>query len=96
MWGTYAPLPGLLQTVPRGELYAMVLVVERVFEGNLEIRSDSKVNVDLFHKGKQVCLTSSNSDLWVRVWEVLDSRDVFLEMVWVKDPETRMISSNYG
>ena len=84
VWGAYAPLPGLLQTVPRGELYAMVLVVERVLEGNLEIRSDSKVNVDLFHKGRQACLASSNSDLWLRLWDVLGSREVCLEMIWVK------------
>ena len=91
-FGVFAPLPGHAQTSPRGELYAILLVVRNVSEGNLCIKSDSKISVDLFRAGKERCLEAANSDLWAEIWQLLDDKPLRLTLQWVKGhgdvPET--------
>ena len=84
VWGVFAPLIGTHHTVPRAELYAMVVIAQHLGPGRSTLRSDSKVNVDLFAKGKAACVESANSDLWMLLWEVLDRGDVQLVIIWVK------------
>ena len=83
-WGAFFALPGAVQTVPRGELFAIVVVVERIGLGLVEVRSDSKLNVDLFNKGRDECLASQHSDLWQRLWSILEAGAVQLKLTWVK------------
>ena len=91
-FGVFAPLPGHTQTTPRGELYAILLVVRNVSEGELMIKSDSKISVDLFRAGKARCLEAANSDLWAELWQLLDEKPLSLALHWVKGhgdvPET--------
>lgn len=83
-WGVFAPLVGTAQSVPRAELYAVLVVVLHVQSGPSEIRSDSKVNVDMFAQGQEACLNSVNSDLWQQIWSALTDRQVQLTFTWVK------------
>ena len=84
-FGLFAPLPGATQTVPRGELYA-ILVVMRHTQPDSEylIYSDSKLNVDLYLDGYDACMKSQNADLWEEVFDILRTRNVVLSLVWIK------------
>ena len=84
LWGAYGPVPGLSQTVPRGELYAILAVVERVKPGETTVSTDSLVNVHSYHKGRQACMQAENSDLWCQIFSLLDSRGIVLTLKWVK------------
>ena len=92
VWGAYAPLVGSVQSIPRAELFAIWVVVSMVQSGNLEIASDSKVNVDVFLRGRDACRLSENADLWLLIWQKLDEGHVVLSLRWIKghaaqDPE---------
>ncbi len=68
-WGAWGPLPGELQTVPRGELYIIIIVLERTVPHlSLTVVSDSQVNVKLYLKGPAATANAANHDLWVRLW----------------------------
>ena len=84
LWGAFAPLPGAAQSVPRAELYAILVIIERAAPGAFVIRTDSKVNVQLFQRGKEATFASVNSDLWSRLWAVLDRGEVSCTLIWVK------------
>ena len=84
IWGAYLALPGPLQTVPRSELYAVMVIVERASVGLFEVRSDAKIIVDLYARGRAACLSAEHSDLWRRIWSILDRGVVILRLVWVK------------
>lgn len=82
-WAAHCPLIGEVQTVPRAELFAIYLVVSRVTHGRLFIVSDSKVNVDLFRNGRSSCMGSINFDLWIKIYQHLDNKNIHLSIFWV-------------
>ena len=85
LWGAFAPLPGKLQTVPRAELYAILVVCQHVVrEGHIVIVSDSKLNVDAFNKGEPFCMTAANCDLWREVFDCIEKRALSLQLLWSK------------
>ena len=95
-WGAFLALPGLVQTVPRAELMVLVVVVERVSPGMTVIKSDNRWVVDTFGQGKDHCLAAQHSDLWTRIFEVLDRGLVVLEVTWVKGHvESVEVASRY-
>ena len=83
LWAAHAPLPGLVQTVPRAELYAITLVTSKMSHGIVHVVSDSKINVDLFGRGRNACLVSANSDPWRHMFENVDSKSLTLRLFWV-------------
>ena len=84
-FGLFAPLPGTVHTVVRGELYAILLVVRLVcIEAVVTVASDSKVNVDLFDKGKPACLQTNNADLWEELFNLVEGKSLSLCLRWVK------------
>ena len=98
LWGAFSPLPGKLQTVPRAELYAILVVCLHVVrEGQIVIVSDSKLNVDAFIKGEQFCMTAANSDIWRELFDCIETRALTLQLQWSKghadNPETYL---SYG
>ena len=84
-WGLFAPLPGQVHTVVRGELYA-ILVIARLVMPNvpLEIASDSKVNIDLYLSGYHSCMSTTNADLWDELFTLIEAKDLDLHLRWVK------------
>ena len=85
LFGAYAPLVGVEQTVPRGELYGILLIVRFAADGaKLDIRSDSKTNVDLFYTTSSNTLASTNGDLWYELWQLINSKSLDVTLTWVK------------
>ena len=68
VWGCFSPLPGLRQSVPRSELYAILTVLRNVADGDVEIVTDSKTCADSYSTGKEHCSQSVNADLWCEAW----------------------------
>ena len=64
IFGIFFNLPGLVQTVPRAELYALLFVVENL-DGNAVATYviDNQGVHDLFHQGPALCKLSINADL---------------------------------
>ena len=84
VWGAFGPLPGNVQTVPRAELFAMLTVVRMLMPGKSVIKTDSKVNSDLYASGMQACLGSANGDLWTELFSRLGEGRIVLEITWIK------------
>ena len=84
VFGAFSVLPGHHQTVPRGELHAIVSVVLSVQQGTCTIYTDSKISADLFGQGKARCLNSENSDLWSMLWSHIDAGGINVTLVWTK------------
>jgi len=69
LWGTLSDW----QTVPRAELYAVIMAVEHT-NGPIQVYSDCKYVVDGYHRGKDSTIHGSNGDLWVRLWAACAAR----------------------
>ena len=83
-WGAFGVQVGSVHTVPRSELFAILVVVQKVPSGKLVICTDSKINVDLYIKGFEACKSSTNSDLWIQIWQKLHQGHLSLTLRWVK------------
>ena len=51
IFGLHTPLPGTVQTVARGELYALFLVVQRVTSNKVSFITDNKAVFDMYTNG---------------------------------------------
>jgi hypothetical protein len=67
-WGCHSPLPGDRQTVPRAELFAIILIAKNAAPGDVTVYSDSLLSVNLYNGGQAGCLKSDNVDLWQDLW----------------------------
>ena len=84
-WAASFPLEGEIQTVPRAELFAILTLVQHLQPGSESIVvSDSKVNVDLFRKGKYPAMASTNGDLWQIMFDVLERNQVTIRLHWIQ------------
>ena len=84
IWSANFALPGDVQTVPRGELFAICIVVEHVSHGIVTICSDSLINIDLFNKGLNFAVGTSNGDLWRRIRDAIQAKSLTLRLHWVQ------------
>ena len=84
LWGLMSCLPGEVQTIPRGELFAICFAVCKVKSGPLVIVSDSLVNVDLFRGSRTNALNSTNADLFKQMYDHIDKFEALtVEVIWV-------------
>ena len=71
-FGASRALPGEVQTIPRAELFAILMVVEFVSHGCVTIITDSLVNVLLYESGRDAMASSSNFDLWNTILSTIE------------------------
>ena len=55
-------------------MLSVLYVVSKVPQGLLVVVTDSWINVQLYSKGKFIAGSSTNSDLWVQLFQELDSK----------------------
>ena len=85
LFGAHGPLPGFTQTVPRSELFAVLVVIQKVaVRSIIVIVSDSAVTVDGFRSGRACCMSSPHSDLWEQVFDLIEQRHLGVTLLWVK------------
>ena len=81
-WGLFCALPGQEQSVPRAELYAVVLLCHLAAPGSsLRVFSDSKVTCDGVAAERR---TGSMKLLWEALWALVGSKGLRLQLVWTK------------
>ncbi len=84
-WGAWGPLPGVVQTFPRAELFAILVAAKRSDPHlPLMIVSDYEVHVKLFYKGSAAATNAANFDLSSRLWATCDIRAVPLVVMSCK------------
>jgi hypothetical protein len=77
--GVCTMLPGPIQTVPRGELLAILLLLKHWAPGCCyHVFSDSEVYINFFYCGRNVCLACANGYLWSEWLSILASEDIAL------------------
>ena len=82
LFGAFAAIPGPIQTVPRSELFAVLMVVSAVVPGAVvTIVSDSAITVKGIQEHR---CTGSNADLWDVIWRFVASKRIALKARWVK------------
>ena len=84
LWAARTPVPGSVQTVPRAELFAVLVIVTNVGGGATTVFTDSQTNANLFARGRQSCSSSENADLWLAIFQLVDSKGIQLDLVWIK------------
>ena len=84
IWAANFPLPGAVQTVPRCELFAIMVLLEHVSHGVVTVCSDSLVNVQFFKKGLLFASATTNGDLWRRIESAISSKHLVFRLHWVQ------------
>ena len=81
----HAPLLYPIQTVPAGELQAIIMAMIHS-EPDIRIFSDCKYVVDSIKKGRCWCTAAHRpyADLWLRFWKIVDDRGKLPMIVKVK------------
>ena len=84
-WGASFPLEGSIQTVPRAELFTILILLRNLqHSASAFIVSDSLVNINLFHRGKTHALASTNGDLWVGVFKEIENKCLDITIKWIQ------------
>jgi len=64
-----------MQTVPRSELTALLLVAINGHEAAyVDVFTDSKITADTYHRGKPRARFAANADLWVYLFQLVEQK----------------------
>ena len=78
------PLPGAMQTVPRGELFTLVELVRHAeINASLHYITDNKWVHDTFNRGSEHTKICNNSDLWHALFCELSAKNIRLKVTWM-------------
>ncbi len=75
IYGASFNLPGFAQTVPRGETYCLLFLIDKAEPlAVIEYITDNKGVHDLYNKGPAHSLTSNNCELYQQMYEKVDAK----------------------
>lgn len=78
------PLPGLIQSNNRAELYALWIVVMNVeIVGKVDFFTDNKIVRDTRLKGKQRARLANHGDLWADIFEKIEQKGLEVKVYWM-------------
>jgi len=83
IFGLHTPLPGNIQTVSRGELYAVLLVVKHTLSHSVHFITDNKGVYSVFHNGPIAAANSANCDLWALFFQCVSDKHINLSIRWM-------------
>ena len=84
IWGRRFNLPGPVQTVPRGELFVLLYLLEKVEAlSNITYVTDNKKVKDKFCEGEESALKSTNCDLFKEVFQHIHSKQLQVTVRWM-------------
>ena len=84
VWGHSFNLPGPIQTVPRGELFAILYVIQRTsYNKTIHFVTDNLKVAQKYNEGKDSALLSTNCDLFKELFEILHTRNIKLTVRWM-------------
>lgn len=80
----WSPLPGAIQTVPRAELYALLIVVHHVRpNARVHFFTDSKNTRDTYYRGQPRAALAANADLWVSLFHQIEAKSLKVHVYWM-------------
>ena len=84
VWGQHFNLPGKIQTVPRGELYVLLYLVERLepFSDVTYVTDNQKVS-QTYNNGKEAALKSTNCDLYKDIFRLIETNLLKIQVRWM-------------
>ena len=95
LWGVQLNLPGLVQTVPRAELFALHLLVnEAQPESVIEFVTDNQKNSQTFNKGEPYARNSINADLFKHIFYNIAKNKLKLTVRWIPSHISEKLRKN--
>jgi len=77
----WQPPLGPIQTVPRAELLAVCIVIDKVENGaKIDFFADSKITKDTYYKGVERARFAANSDLWVQLFQSIKDKQSLVNL----------------
>ena len=77
-------LPGEVQTIPRGELYAIVIGVTLAPENSsIDFVTDNQGNYDKYNKGRDFAVLTANGDLFRQIFIAIQLKNIRLTVRWM-------------
>merc|ERR1711965_260158 len=84
IWAISFNLPGKIQTVPRGELYAIVRAAQEAHEGaTIDFVTDNMGNYDKFNSGRDAAILTNNGDLFKILFDEIRIKDLNFTVRWM-------------
>jgi len=84
LFGADFPLPGEIQTVPRGELYCIVYLITMMPEmAEVEYITDNLKVSDTYNGGPQAGMRSVNCDLYFQLFQMCIAKRIRLDVRWM-------------
>ncbi len=78
------PLPGQVQTVPRGETHVVLLVTIMLeFGAKATQYTDNYAVCMIYNKGEKFALASANRDIWLQIFQNIRCKHLELELKWL-------------
>jgi len=84
MYNFWQALPGQQQTVPRAELYALLLSVLHVeVDGVIDFFTDSLITANTFNKCPDRAKFANDADLWCQLFQHISIKNLLVRMYWM-------------
>jgi hypothetical protein len=84
LFGIKSNVPGTVQTVSRGELYALALLVDHAIPGaTYDFVTDNDGVFKVFNKGPLNCQSSSNVDLFKKIFKIISDKGLVVSVRWM-------------
>jgi len=84
LYGLHTNLPGKIQTVSKGELYALYLVVDHVHSDSVIIFVTDNYGVfEIFNKGASAAVNSANCELYGDVFSLIRGKNLAVTVRWM-------------
>ena len=78
------PLPGEVQTVPRGETHVLVFLTSMLRENaDVTLYTDNKPVHDIYNMGKETAFLQNNRDLWSEIFRQIGDKSIELKVFWI-------------
>jgi len=83
-FAAHFPLPGDVQTVARGELYALLVLIRMASPGSIVVFvTDNKGVYDKYNSGPTRASLSSNCDLYYELFQIVRNKQLKLTVRWM-------------
>lgn len=80
----WSPLPGAIQTVPRAELYALLIVVHHVRPNALvHFFTGNKNTRDTYYKGQSRAALAANAYMWGSLFHQIEAKSRKVHVYWM-------------
>ena len=94
-WGVQLNLPGVVQTVPRAELYALQYLLNEAAENaEIEVITDNKKNSETFNKGPDAGARSLNHDMFKDIFSCIQTKNLTVCVRWMPSHQQDKIDAD--